>query len=276
MWCAKCQADVAAIASANNQRASCATCNSELLVAPAPSNSAPVVRDPRELLARWAQEDALDPLQHRTPAAANVPVTALPPTAPRRDKPASRPPQRRIDKQPAANAVTAQSVATVVEATHPAPSVVVPPVVGAVPQGNGKPEVIQDVTIHRQHLAAGNPHFEAAALLARQKRPDRSGRWVTFAGQLAAYCGVATLTVGASFVLVAYFGGPQNYAPIGWLITTAGQMLLFLGVVTLVSGGMEQTSQEVADRIDSLGAQILSLEDYRARKAASDQKTDAA
>lgn len=61
-------------------------------------------------------------------------------------------------------------------------------------------------------------------------------------------------------VLSGYFGGPANYAPTGWLVSAVGQMLLFLGVVTLVSGGMEQTVDEVAWRIDSLAEHIVHLE----------------
>jgi len=63
-------------------------------------------------------------------------------------------------------------------------------------------------------------------------------------------------------VLVSYFGGQPQHAPTGWLITTAGQMLLFLGVVTLVSGGMEQTTQEVARQIDTLSEKILRIEQH--------------
>jgi hypothetical protein len=37
-------------------------------------------------------------------------------------------------------------------------------------------------------------------------------------------------------------------------------MFLFLGVVTLVSGGMEQTTNEVARRVDTLGEKIARLE----------------
>ncbi len=79
---------------------------------------------------------------------------------------------------------------------------------------------------------------------------------------MLAYAGVLALTVGAAFVLMGYFGGPrwQSYTPTGWLITTTGQMLLFLGVVTLVSGGMEQTTEEVARRIDRLGQRIIRIE----------------
>jgi hypothetical protein len=272
MWCAKCQADVAAIASADNQRALCATCSSELLVAPPPTSNSPVVRDPRELLAKWAQEDALDPLQRMPAAATNLPLTGAR-TPPRPGKPAGKPPQRRYDgdhpthqsKKPAATPATVETKTT--------PAVMPTPVAAMEADGPRPP---QDVVIHNQHLVAGNPHFQAAALQAQQKKPDRSGRWVTFAGQLAAYLGVGTLTVGAAMVLMAYFGGPQNYAPTGWLVTTAGQMLLFLGVVTLVSGGMEQTTQEVAERIDSLGATIIRLEEYRAQKANEEKKTDAA
>lgn len=272
MWCAKCQADVAAIASADNQRALCATCSSELLVAPPHSAASPVVRDPRELLAKWAQEDALDPLQRMPAAATNLPpVGSKIPNRP--GKPAGRPPQRRYDgdhpTHPTAKPAPAPaSVETKKNADNPTVPVVPAEIAG--------PQAPQDVVIHNQHLVAGNPHFPAAALQAHPKKPDRSGRWVTLAGQLAAYLGVGTLTVGAAMVLMAYFGGPQNYAPTGWLVTTAGQMLLFLGVVTLVSGGMEQTTQEVADRIDSLGATIIRLEEYRAQKASEEKKTDAA
>lgn len=275
MWCAKCQADVAAIASADHQRANCSSCGAELLVAPHLSNTSPLVRDPRELLARWAQEDALDPLQHLPPVSANPPAIS-PVAAGRRPKLPPKPPQRRYDGQHPVQSASEYSTAPTNPGLAPAPVPVQVQAPSVAPQTAGISAPYQDVVIHGQHLVAGIPHFEAAALLARQKKPDRSGRWVTFAGQLAAYVGVGTLTVGASLVLMAYFGGPTNYAPAGWLITTAGQMLLFLGVVTLVSGGMEQTTQEVADRIDSLGAKILSIEEYRAQKAATEKKTDAA
>lgn len=79
---------------------------------------------------------------------------------------------------------------------------------------------------------------------------------------MLAYAGVLALTIGAAFVLLGYFGGPQwqSYTPTGWLITTTGQMLLFLGVVTLVSGGMEQTTEVVARRIDKLGQRMIRIE----------------
>jgi hypothetical protein len=79
-------------------------------------------------------------------------------------------------------------------------------------------------------------------------------------GQLLAYGGVLGLTVGTAMVVWGYFGGPQSFAPTGWLIATLGQMLLFLGVVTLVSGGMEQTTEEVARRIDRLGERLIRIE----------------
>jgi hypothetical protein len=37
-------------------------------------------------------------------------------------------------------------------------------------------------------------------------------------------------------------------------------MLLFLGVVTLVSAGMEQTTHEVARRIETLGQRLVRIE----------------
>lgn len=58
----------------------------------------------------------------------------------------------------------------------------------------------------------------------------------------------------------SYFGGPASYAPTGWLMATAGQMLLFFGVVTLVSGGLEQTTEQVNKRIEQLGDHIIRIE----------------
>ncbi len=61
-------------------------------------------------------------------------------------------------------------------------------------------------------------------------------------------------------VVWSYFGGPANYAPTGWLLATAGQMLLFFGVVSLVSGGLEQTTEQVNKRIEQLGDHIIRIE----------------
>jgi len=90
---------------------------------------------------------------------------------------------------------------------------------------------------------------------------------------------VAVLTLGTVMVLSGYFGGPANYAPTGWLVAAVGQMLLFLGVVTLVSGGMEQTVDAVAWRIDELADQVDRLErlikDQQMRKRVRrDQRPD--
>jgi outer membrane murein-binding lipoprotein Lpp len=107
--------------------------------------------------------------------------------------------------------------------------------------------------------------------MAVQQPAQRSGNWATTIGQLCAYGGVAVLTLGTVMVLSGYFGGPINYAPTGWLVAAVGQMLLFLGVVTLVSGGMEQTVDEVSWRIDHLAEQLMRLE-----QMVSDQQSAAA
>lgn len=87
-----------------------------------------------------------------------------------------------------------------------------------------------------------------------------SGSWSTAAGQMLAYLGVLGLTAGACMVVWSYFGGPTNYMATGWLIATAGQMMLFFGVVTLVSGGLEQTTDQVNKRIELLGDHIIRIE----------------
>ncbi len=87
-----------------------------------------------------------------------------------------------------------------------------------------------------------------------------TGSWSSMAGQFLSYVGVLGMTAGACSVVWSYFGGPANYAPMGWLLATAGQMLLFFGVVTLVSGGLEQTTEQVNKRIEQLGDHIIRIE----------------
>jgi hypothetical protein len=99
------------------------------------------------------------------------------------------------------------------------------------------------------------PHFDVTAV--RGKPPGRNeSTW----GQMLAYVGVAVLTIGTALVLWGYFGGPPAYAPTGWLVTTAGQMLLLLGVITLISGGMQQTTHEVASRVAHLDGRMHRIE----------------
>ena len=61
-------------------------------------------------------------------------------------------------------------------------------------------------------------------------------------------------------VIYGHFGGYSQYTPTGWLVTTVAQMMLFLGVINLVSGGMEQTSTDVSQRMEYLGAQLMRIE----------------
>lgn len=93
-----------------------------------------------------------------------------------------------------------------------------------------------------------------------RSEPNETSGWSSLAGQFLAYAGVLGMTAGACMVVWSYFGGPANYAPTGWLLATAGQMLLFFGVVTLVSGGLEQTTEQVNKRIEQLGDHIIRIE----------------
>ncbi len=150
-------------------------------------------------------------------------------------------------------AVPAQSVAPTAAQRPPQP-------VADPPQQIGPGQIV-----HQAHaLPPGPPHFQTAPV----SLADKSSKWVTLVGQIFAYLGVGGLTVGTSLVLLGYFGGPASYVTTGWLVTTAGQMLLFLGVVTLVSGGMEQTTQEVARRIDTLGERLVRIEQAAERAEA--------
>jgi hypothetical protein len=121
--------------------------------------------------------------------------------------------------------------------------------------------------LHRHHESSESPHFDIQGSILGTER--RRTNWTSIVGQLVAYLGVALLTIGTTLIVWSYFGGPANYAPTGWLTTTAGQMLLFLGVVTLVSGGMEQTNEDVRTRIERLGERIIRIEQIAREQALS-------
>lgn len=111
---------------------------------------------------------------------------------------------------------------------------------------------------HAAHEDIPAPHFDVAA--ASKKAKARPGRVEAIWGQLMAYAGVGILTVGTVLVLWGYFGMIEEFASTGWLLSTAGQMLLLLGIVTLVSGGMQQTTHEVTERIEYLGGRMIRIE----------------
>jgi hypothetical protein len=267
MWCQKCQADVAGIASSDNGRALCTTCGNEIArsaqppSAPAPAiefqpvqphfellpanqtgaeqpGGAPVesarsLRDPRELLARWAREDALNPLEFALP---REPVLES---------------RKLVSRFDTSHSMAAPRPAAFIESARA--SIALPP---AAPGPELPPTPGHENNIVHQAHPPTPPHFLTGPI----SMADKSSKWVTLVGQIFAYLGVGGLTVGTSLVLMGYFGGPASYVTTGWLVTTAGQMMLFLGVITLVSGGMEQTTQEVARRIDTLGERLVRIE----------------
>jgi len=120
--------------------------------------------------------------------------------------------------------------------------------------------------VHRVHGPdSAGPNFDIQGSLLETDR--RKTNWTYVLGQLLAYGGVALLTVGSTLVLWGYFGGPASYAPTGWLTTMAGQMILILGVVTLVTGGMEQTNEDVRVRIERIGERIVRIEQIAREQA---------
>ena len=268
MWCAACRADVAAELSSDNRRMLCARCRSELGTAVG-SIDRPIVeprlqdteRNARELLARWSTQHLLEPPIAAGPAAPLAPVATRPAGT------SSELPAERLHRFDGPHAATATP--TPVIAASDGPAVPKPksddtrerPRRRRVPKPHLAAVPSEDSTLNSSgpHSSEALPHDDMVRLAVKQP-PLREGNWTTTIGQLCAYGGVAVLTLGTVMVLSGYFGGPANYAPTGWLVAAVGQMLLFLGVVTLVSGGMEQTVDEVAWRIDHLAAQIMHLE----------------
>ncbi|MBD3674629.1 MAG: hypothetical protein HUJ26_13990 [Planctomycetaceae bacterium] len=105
------------------------------------------------------------------------------------------------------------------------------------------------------------PHIDIQQLIDERLAQEKKGiNWLVLAGQWLSYLGVLGLTAGAALVVYGYFGGHPEMTPKGWMLTTAGQMLLLLGIVTLISGGLEQSNDEVNTRIELLGEQMLRFE----------------
>ncbi|MBS0205714.1 MAG: hypothetical protein JSS49_22665 [Planctomycetes bacterium] len=260
MWCAACRADVAAELSADNRRMLCARCQSELGTA-AGAMDRPTTgvrlqdteRNARELLARWSTQHRLEsPLATTTDARPVEPVAAV-------GKPANR--------YDAAHSVPAPSAPTMAAAQGRSDE---RPVERRRRKKRSQP---QPPAITAEATSARPPAHDDLVRLAVQQPEPPPGNWTTMVGQLCAYAGVAVLTLGTVMVLSGYFGGPTNYAPTGWLVAAVGQMLLFLGVVTLVSGGMEQTVDEVSWRIDQLADQIFRLEQMIVNQQAQQEES---
>jgi hypothetical protein len=239
MWCAKCQADVAAEVSADHRQVRCAHCGT-LISAPNAAPTTDSARHARDLLARWSSGPLL------TDGGTAPTVTATRPAPP----PVPLPPPGRTTRLDPIHAPQGG------HGGHGG--------YGAAAQSPPQPQT--------RPAAEPTPVDEPSAREPFASEPAEAGDALDFGppatnlqafwGQMLAYGGVLALTIGAAMLLAGYFGGGQwqEYTPTGWLVSTTGQMLLFLGVVTLVSGGLEQTTQEVARRIDVLGERIVRLE----------------
>lgn len=281
MWCAKCQSEVAVEVRPNSQRLQCATCGSEILpkmsgrsspvppgnpppaTPPAePDNFTPGItptisgKSPHELLARWAGKQMFDPYGPLLPSEPTKDSSRAPrvvPPQPEMPPPAPAPTPAAYDQSAK---LRVDPAFTQGWSEVPAPHVPAPT---SRPAARKSKLVDQEMPPGYQAHAPAQlrgPHFDPS----RMRQPIQKLGWVAVFGQTLAYVGAATLTIGAGLVLVGYLGGPTHYAPTGWFTTTVGQMLLFLGVVTLVSAGMEQTTVEVAQRIDTLGEQLDRME----------------
>ena len=286
MWCAKCQTEVAVEARPNSQRLQCATCGSEILpkmsgrsspIPPAnqppagpgeiPPGSPPPGKNPHELLARWAGNQMFDPYGPLVPPEPRK----EPPRAPHID-----PAKNKSEPRPPANPDQAARYRVDPAFTQGWSDVPAPHVSTPLPRQGSRSSKLVDREMppgYQAHAPSQlrGPHFDPTRLRA----PAKKTNWVAVFGQTLAYIGAATLTAGAGMVLVGYLGGPLHYAPTGWFTTTVGQMLLFLGVVTLVSAGMEQTTVEVAYRIDTLGEQLDRMEYHSQSHVGTDVEVEA-
>ncbi|VAX36033.1 hypothetical protein MNBD_PLANCTO02-2440 [hydrothermal vent metagenome] len=279
MWCANCHADVAAEISEDQQRVHCATCQTDIGSADSLRASSKT-KEARELLERWANSEMIDPygpvkqpapkVSEGTmplasefkpseiaaqPLSQNIipPVVDVPPLI----KPQATKPQP-TKHQPKFRLDGAHSLGNESESYLASPPEKVTQSKAATTYDRGGERMF----LHQGHRSAPPaPHFDAQQMLQQPegKITVKTGAMTLF-GQWMAYFGVLILTGGAAMVISGYFGGPEHFTSTGWLVSTFGQMLLFLGVVTLVSGGMEQTTDEVKRQVELLGNRIIHFE----------------
>jgi hypothetical protein len=251
MWCASCRSDVAAEVSSDNRHVNCATCGGPIAT-PLSGRTLSRTQQARELLERWSldrQSDRATATANATEADSAEMKQAEAVYSIKRDKSAAVPartgsetprPHLRMDGGHRPGESTGRNR----DSTSSSLSAEVPVSDGPRPRQPARRRV------ESAHATAG-PHVPF---------PKPATKWVPMVGQSLAYAGVLGLMAGACLVILGYFRGPASYAPTGWLITMAGQMLLFLGVVTLVSTGMEETTNTVANRIDRLDEKLLRIE----------------
>jgi hypothetical protein len=272
MWCPSCKAEVAAEVAADNRRVRCATCGSEI---PVPTSFAghAKTREARELLDRWASERQADvpPARNltagrgasRSLGAGGVNLESESAFASVRSEdagPRSRSEVPQHESQGASRRFDSAQSLSGPSSSEPSRSEAVGfPGANSPAASHRVASRSESGRVHRIHGAdVGGPAFDVQGSLLETDR--RKTNWTYVLGQLLAYAGVALLTVGSTLALWGYFGGPASYAPTGWLTTMAGQMILILGVVTLVSGGMEQTNEDVRVRIERLGERMIRIE----------------
>ncbi len=296
MWCANCQDDVAAEISEDGQILKCTTCGESIRQVFAPSLH-PETKSARDLLKKWAEEQQQvvgdqqlgdQVTNSETSPSEDVSEPDKAPVEAVRNEPG----ENQEEKKPVED--DKQRPVFRIDAAHdsphrPTPEKSLPPfddgepvrenplVNEVVEAANHETAAHDDVELssteaqpipmfenrrehysHSAHVQAPPPHFDVAA--ASQHAKTRPGRSEVIWGQLMAYAGVGVLTVGTVLVLWGYFGMVEQYASTGWLLSTAGQMLLLLGIVTLVSGGMQQTTHEVTERIEYLGGRMIRIE----------------
>jgi hypothetical protein len=260
MWCPNCQSDVAAEVAADNRRIHCATCGRDIGTSQAASATTRT-REARDLLERWSNGSLLQPLdplpELRAPAGEVFSERDDAASAAREVDNSLESPDFRFDRshvpQVPGDAEPRRPSAAKIHATDGSPIAF---------SGRGE-EFRRDARATVQAppkwaAAIPEPHFDVRPHF--EPHQPRGSNWASTIGQLVAYAGIGLLTVGTTLVLWGHFGGPASYAPTGWLVSTVGQMFLFLGVLTLVSSGLEQTTAEVARRIDALGEKLFCAE----------------
>jgi len=294
MWCSHCQSEVRPVISLAGGVPRCSLCGNRFSDDGFPGKSSPAFSQglpseaigsqipltPHELLARWAREETLPPLELAAGSPPSRPATTPPiarmdgshPTGP---MPVSLPEQ-----------ISAAPTPTPMAAPHFAPSKVSPPpaqpTFSAEPtpdwetqsqfrdrdaEGPGRFSSRPEIQVHQAHSPVRPPHFPWEPVPA----PQSSSRWAMTA-PLFVLLGVLGLACGTLLLIYTHFWAAEkdSLLPLGYVIAACSQLVLLLGVVQHVSLGLEQAEQTMSWRVSRLGERLQRVEAASGRPGGND------
>jgi len=282
MWCSHCQSEVRPVISLAGGIPRCSLCGQAFAGTNSPGQSSPSALpgppgdtsgahpriNPHDLLARWAREETLPPLELAIGSpgsrpATNPPFARMDASHPLGPVPVSLPEQISAAPPPSPPPLAAPHFAARKAPQPPVPPGSPPesvPVWSSHPQEEELPAQYSDrpqIQVHQAHTPVGPPHFPWEPV----PNLPRTSRWAATA-PVFVLMGVLGLAGGTLLLIYTHFWAAEkdSLLPLGYVIAACSQLVLLLGVVQHVSLGLEQAEQTMSWRVSRLGERLQRME----------------